>query len=579
VKVNPFGFFPVLSSLPFTPGLTRPVLAVRVEKSMIPKVMGLNMKETPSNDGHFTGSPDYAEFKLLLSLGPEMTRTGPGAIQHDAYMAFWTLSAIAGGFLSFSDKVKDATDVFSQGVRAMGNWQKCDKTSVEIQNIASGHVTTMDELKCPLTNGIIYVADGSPTPVFGVISSTAKLSVAHISHSSSFSLYTDPENGAFFKYFNGLVEPDHSFLSNVVQQHFFSLLGKDAEQASQLMRILRDGMKSLVHTEGGQELSHLFLGISLCIQSKAKLSIAIRRGRYQGFVLYGHFDFFLRGKQLHLSSWKDVRAKVNDVLAHERALQALSALMASFTLDDGSQKYLLDVSSIKTSYNLRIFFQGLSIEDFTIAQKKTVLEEVDKLDFADANYLGINLKDLGKFLQFVRDGDLKVFEGYSSFVGDGQILHQGRVSVGLSFFGKYPPSISYGRGKGSQVFQIPHKTDGTDPNLVVEDGKRKMQYFPVKRVIISEAINDWNAVISNGKLRFPPRSESDFVNSKLRDSVIGGVAFAAFYKDVRDTYVAIGKDNAEGTKRKADDIGEGRAAKKGKAARENAKKIGSSIAF
>jgi len=585
-KFSNIGFFPLLSSLPIVESFTRPTLAVRAQKSDIPALNGYGMLQTANNEGHLTGSPNYSEFKAIMGIGIEMTRTGPGAIQHDAYFAFFVLSAIAGGFLHISNLEETSLD--NLAVHTTTPWMEIgDGNNVDIMYSGSrGKIVSVDVPEvAPSASGRWSIAPGKTIPIFAPVSKYTTISYAPYKKGSLRGFKAE-ERGAFFKYFPGILEPDNTFMAQIVQDKFFSMLGGSVETACGVMQIIRTGTKALVHCRGGEELSHFFMGIRLCMQARGRLQLVSRKGEYKGFILHGEFDFILRGKKVPLAISTAVEEAVESLGDHEKGLKTLSSLLAAKVLDDGSRKYVMDTQAIKTSYDLTAFFQTVDVNDFDATDRTAINGALDRLDFGEVRYLDSSLPNIFKFLAYIRDGDLTIFRGSSSFFCDGHIFKNGRISVGLSFFGKFVPSINYGRGKGVQSFQIPFRSEAVDDNLVVVDGKRRLPYIPFKRFVISEAIQDWNKLLSTGNLRLPPakvdsatKRVTDFVDSRLREGVYGGAAFPGLYKDIRDTYVVCGREDPKGKRKAVDETGEGSKSKKGKAARDETKKISNSMMF
>jgi hypothetical protein len=541
---------------------------MRFDKSVADEVRGLGMTEVKGVANVWEGTPDWPSFRALMDKGPEMTRTGPGAVQYDSYIAFFYANRCAGAYSYVTE-----TTLYNEG-----NFLVQDKP---LQEVGQG---TMVKYCHAADTGIVESVD-NPGPSQSttnrvIVTDAYVVGAPMCSRNTKIavniwgSLASKKGHGLFFTYFPGLMEADSGFGPSVIQRLMFRLLAKDAKDASAVMVDIRNGFRSLVHHRGGEQLTHALLGCHLAEQSQTMLQFVEVKGVYRGFVLRGDFDLLIRGKIVALQEWSDLKDTLALLSKHDSSLKKIVALIHGKTLDDGSQKYNVKIDAIRTSWNFRDIFLSLDFNDFIADDKKAIIKLVDDLDFGSATYASSKFSNIKLFLDYVRTGDITPLKSYDTFFGDGQIWRAGRVAVGLSIFGSLPPSVSIGRGPGCQKFQIPYKDEALDANLAVTDGKRRIPFLPYKRKIISEASQEWNKLLSTGLLVLPPGNEKkkEFVQASYKDGAFGGGEFLVAYNAIRNVYKAIGSERTEGGKRKeADDVDEGTAAKRGKKSQADAK--------
>jgi len=549
---------------------TRPVVMMRFGKEVADEVRGLSMQEVKGVPNVWEGTPEWTSFRALLSKGPEMTRTGPGAVQYDSYIAFF-----------YAARLVTAYSYVTAGC-LLSETNLLVENKKTIQPVGGGTMVKYCNL---YTTGVVESVD-NPSGAFaslnGVLVSNMSVIGAPIASGTdkiSMNKYggTFKKNwnqGHFFEYFPGIFEADAGFAPSVIQRLCFRLLGKDAPTASANMVDIRNGFRSLVHHRGGEQLTHALYGVHLAEQGQAMLQYVEVKGVYKGFTLVGQYDLIVRGKIVPLLSTSELNDEVVKLSKHEASLKTIMSIIHSKVLSDGSQKYNFTTSAIINSWSFRDVFLALDFNDFTPDEKKNIVSLTDDLDFGGATYASAKFANVKIFLDYVRTGNLEPLKSYDTFFGDGQIWRAGKVSVGLSIFGSLPPSVSIGRGAGCQKFQIPFRDEAVDPNLQVTDGKRRIPFLPFKRKIISEAAQEWNKLLSTGLLILPPSNEKkkEFVQASFKDGAYGGGEFLVAYQAIRAVYKAIGAEKDESGKRKAaDDIDEGASSKRGKKSREDAK--------
>lgn len=529
------------------------------------------MSEVKGVANVWEGSPDWPTFRALMAEGPEMTRTGPGAVQYDSYIAFYYSVRLIGAYSFVS-----ASTLYSEGnflIKDRPLQQAGDGSLVKYKYLSTK--TTLESMESPGVSidkafDKVLVTDACviSVPLGKADQGTIAVNMWGTRYDSR------TEDGLFFEYFPGLLEADSSYGPAVIQRLMFRILARDADLASQNMVDIRNGFRALVHHRGGEQLTHALIGCSLAEQAQCMLQLVEIKGVYRGFVLVGKFNLLIRGKIISPESRADLRDSIRKLSKHESSIKTIMAIISAKVLDDGSQKYSFRLEEIKSSWAYRSVFLALDSNDFTADEKKNIISLTDDLDFGGATYASSKFSNVKLFLDYVRTGDILPLKSYDTFFMDGQIWRSGRVAVGLSIFGTFPPSVSIGRGPGSQKFQIPFRDEAVDSNLQIIDGKRRIPFLPYKRKIISESINEWNKLLSTGLLVLPPGNEKkkEFVQSSFKDGAYGGGEFLVAYNAIRDVYKTIGSEKTEDGKRKnADDIDEGGASKRGKKSKADAK--------
>jgi hypothetical protein len=96
------------------------------------------------------------------------------------------------------------------------------------------------------------------------------------------------EHLVLFPYLPCLSKPDSSMVITTVERYFYGLLGDDAEEASEAFSFLRSAWGTLENTTWGMEMSHVYMGLRLALDTGALMKVIETPNHiYSGFCLIG----------------------------------------------------------------------------------------------------------------------------------------------------------------------------------------------------------------------------------------------------------------------------------------------------
>lgn len=149
------------------------------------------------------------------------------------------------------------------------------------------------------------------------------------------------KDGLYFPYFHGLIIPDIRTLREDIIALFFDCIpkGKDRRDA---WKDFRGSLPSLVETDAGQVLQHLIKGLTLALNSQARLYVLMDGSDYLGYVLLGSHFFVVMNGTTHvpmeasllrdeLSKIQSVTSTIRDIVA---TLEKLNVEVPEMTSED-----------------------------------------------------------------------------------------------------------------------------------------------------------------------------------------------------------------------------------------------------
>jgi hypothetical protein len=315
------------------------------------------------------------------------------------------------------------------------------------------------------------------------------------------------KGGLVFPYFKGMLQADVPFVRRITMSRFLRLFGAAPADMLASWKALRDSIGISMTTPEGIVISHILMGIDLCLQSQTQVFLLFDNAIYLGFVLLGdEFSVFYRGVFHAPLKAKDLRTELQKMYTHDGALDELVAVFGKCTFKGDSKMVMKD--DIMTPEGLLDMLAELDVEDEDEPTTEVTLirELLKRLNFR-GSYRSFKPVDIEWAISMIllspdeRLGDQLLFVPQKGWSGVGD-----RVFQILSAFG--PHSFSFYDPAGD-IVRVP-KVDTDEDFFALKDdkGKQKNSRFVVYEKNLVTAERDWNRVVKEGVLRMKFRERA-----------------------------------------------------------------------
>lgn len=209
--------------------------------------------------------------------------------------------------------------------------------------------------------------------------------------------------GLSFPFFDGILEPDTAYVSNVIKQFFLESLGDGRAEILQGWNDLKLHMGLLAETKQGRVLQHISIGVSLAVQCQARAYPIFEGKRYVGFTLHGfYFQVVVDGYKHSPKSAVELVKEVQSIDEHNVALAKVLQLLSKIKMTDTNKvptkKSLQDERpALKNPRRLAALIRKFRLDDdqrdeieklcnaltfpqrYWVIEEKRILEAVDML--------------------------------------------------------------------------------------------------------------------------------------------------------------------------------------------------------
>jgi hypothetical protein len=534
-----------------------PVCVLRV-LSKEDEALKTGMEAVVGQKGVIQGSPSWKDFRLILAGGASDTRFQPGKVSMSGYKTFFFSSILLNAAYTYSNKPVNESQVpVSYLVNDFGLLDGNAKT-FKPYSIGGSDITTVEQVGLAKDGNFMQATQLVPIAFPG--GSTIPVKASEMKGISGRKAAAD---GVFMEYFRDMIMPDKHIPISIAQRLFFRAFGDNVDQASRNFQAFMVGWSTLQHCEQGQALQHAFFCVNLAENCQGGIYPIFLGQVYRGSVIYGNFTMIVRYKEVKREAYDVYSKYIANLDLHAKRLAEIANQIESIKTADGSTKYQCTVAMIDTPKKFVDFYRTIIKEDLGSLIQDAIVEKADDLQYNDARYAEVSKKNILSLIKVARTGDKNEFRDLSPYFKGGILRRiHGNVSYAVSFFGPNPPSFSYSTGSDLQQFQIPKNNTDQDPNLLVKDGKFFLPYLSYKKVGISGAIDQWNHLLSTGKIRLPKgrQGKNEFTNKVLSDGMIHGKDFQETYDSLKAAVVDFAsKDTATNKRKRADEVGEGSA--------------------
>jgi hypothetical protein len=531
--------------------VTAPLLFVRANATMEDKELlrKYGMEDSPdSNKGCLVGRPSLQNVReMRKKFGtPDFGFSPAGNVNQAGYVSFFYAWQCIGVFMrvcgsrtqdvttSWKYTAEGVTSFGPMGDKTCGLGYSADDRDVEFEEVEEGDMGATEIFNGGLLKVVIEPVN---TTCNGFDDMVVDLQ------------YTAKKKGHLFPYFKGMLIPSADFISTVVFRYFSKCLVDSEEAAAQLFPFLRVGFRSLYRTTQGLELQHIFFGIQLAIETGSLLRIFVQHGVYYGFAVLGDLTIIDHGRLIESLASTALNKEILELDIHGAAITKIIKMMVDMC---GLKPEDIDGKKMVGSarYMNSIIVKGLRKMEGALPMG---LEgEVRKTRFGQT-YWDFTIDNIIIVIRAMISG---VFPDPSApMCIEGSLYKQSSILLqALAVFGPTAPSPINGTQKFGLVYGSKE-----DPNLVVSDKKRKLQYIPFYRKSVQAAAIDWNIVRDKKFIAcFPPKkgSTGGFTDRSRAALFAEGKDFGHVYDLIRSFSTAFDvMDSQTGKKKRA--IGEG----------------------
>lgn len=535
------------SIAPLNVGL--PTMRCRIPNGKNEEAAKLGLMEDGQLKGVFYGSPTFKNLILLVKLGATDTRIRPGEVSVDGYLALMSASKCVRLFSQFSGLATkrtgyptrvDKTQIGGNAIEDMPAVESLIPGAMNVRVSTQDLEDNTEALKFNDSYGEIYLDKQIPLPI--PLDDSGAIVGWSLTAGSR-----DYPTGRFFPYFPNMMTPDRDYVGLIIGRLFFRCFGDSLTKSQENFNRIRLGLRQAAPTMYGMMMSHAFIGISLAEMGQMGFAPIIQNKEYLGFVLAflpGKGKVVFRGQSFDAQDANEIQSVCSATNSQQQIIITLKTICLS-KLDEEDLP-LFPFPSQVSSRSLYWYLHDLNKDEFNEKEWSDIEEAVKQLVFVE-DQVSPAVSSITTFLKYVRTRDRALLSNFPAFLQGNYWQVSGRIAEGLAIFGARVPSLSYGQPKDNN-FPIPPFSDH-DPNLVVTDKKRRLEYLPFQLVAPRTAIGQWDKLLTTGNLRIPPgrNKTTEFTDSRKKNGAFTGDAFVALYQVLKET---IAESRKGGEKRK-----------------------------
>jgi hypothetical protein len=478
------------SALPF--GL--PALVVTGKGPIGEALKGLGLNPIGDKAGVYIGRPSVEQFAGIYNLVPEKDHYEPvpaGNANIKGYFAAIWLWRGVGAFFDLGGG-GDKSQVLINAATCEEIAKKC-LTKVQLDD-GWKYGAKEDEKKKIKAHPSCYY----------MLSDAAVLSKSTRNHGEGKEyVYSDSKSapvsgqGYVLPYFSGMLNGDPTYASETFINIFARSVSTSVDATIQILQNIRLGTRSLMTTENGKILQHIYQLIRLSARGGETGFLIANGGCYGGFFITGENSTLIaRGKSDCMGSREECIELIKALNQHEEALIEIGSILTKIPVNGMAIDFDIERAKKSPRYVFgEIRRRGVeSIEGDDAKVKKLLAKEIKRLRYEQEFWI-INQENITRFITCIAtNADLK---DAPMLCEDSVLLNRSSIVEYLSVFGFNAPSIF----NGDQAMKIP--MPGTeDINLVEKDGKRRMPFIPYIIKGLNQASSDWGAVRSSGGFKY-----------------------------------------------------------------------------
>jgi len=279
---------------------------------------------------------------------------------------------------------------------------------------------------------------------------------------------------------------------------FLNSLGDTKEKAIAGYEAWQKGYEKWYKTDAGKIIGHIFLGIKLALQSRARLFLLKPSGRYAGFVLLGHkFSIGINGKIVEPDTAARLAKLALNLDLHSKALTDICKLLSGLSTQGlADVKEEITPGEIKSARQL--WREVLRREECEGEQWEKLCELWNKLHFEES-FWPMSHNSIAKAISMIYDEKIEIPDDLPLYLPGDLLYSPSRTVKMLATFGPMAPSFIDQKGTEIAV----HTESGIDAAAVVDPntGKRAMEVILVSGKKLEAAINDFDNMTKKRRIR------------------------------------------------------------------------------
>lgn len=485
--------------------------------------LGCKVEKIRKSTIYLFNRPDGAKIKSVLALGVDKTAQAVDEFVNYAaleifrdtlkvyteffnvqrYPAYIDANHFSSHYDGFSDWVsaveKDAGEKRKRSNQDAGEEQVAKK--VVIGDPAAGAVAHI-----PATRTLSLKHDGDS--VVRIKNIPAKSAANHITSLTDLpGMY-----GIWSPYVSKTQFFDVDFVPRLVNQYFLQSLGSSKEGCLLAMEKFKREWGVLGKSEGGKELTHIGVCISLAIPAQARVLPYFQGGTYQGSFIMGYgFTISCQGTLYRPVAPTELRKQVEDTVTHKRVLaRILELLSVQGDVNDGMSD--LGRAIANNTYSGMMLLRKLClVTAVSEGAKLQILELARGLDFKEISW-STNPSKLECALSLI--GDLGEELPDDLPIHPSMLFTTERLSTVWSCFGFTAPSFRPLSGKlvavNARTYSVTKREKGGEPTTE----ERQFSWLHVRFTTLQQSIADLKEVRDSGKIGIDvsPRREAANAN-------------------------------------------------------------------
>lgn len=306
--------------------------------------------------------------------------------------------------------------------------------------------------------------------------------------------------GLLFPYFDGLNRPDYTTIREIFIQHFFRLFGETFESCKEKHAEYKQGIQNLCNTKAGMELTHVFKGIQLALQTQTRLYVLFDAG-YKGFLLLGaQFSIWDGSKWVNPVSPEELKVEISLMDTHGRNITRIAEMLSDMTLKN-KRKETVTAADLNSATELMGKMKIRSFEEF---EGKKEFDECLQGLVWPKDYWKISPASLLSFLSnYSSEGAPSPNPEYPMYIPSCDSPISDTLFQHLAVFGPDAPSMWNTRGSAYAL--VPGSTRKSDKGKEKEE---EMPAAPKELIILPKpllvAYRDWNKVFNTAMISMNP---------------------------------------------------------------------------
>jgi len=309
-------------------------------------------------------------------------------------------------------------------------------------------------------------------------------------------------SGLVFPYFFQMITPDYQVIPDIMRTYFLQTFGSDRSEVIGGFQKWHQYSKTWIDSPMGLEMSHIFYGIKLALQTQARVYFIREHERYLGFVLLGEgFSVIAQGSEFTPVSSDQVREHLSKISFHTNALSEICTMLSACKLNNGKRK-TVNPSDIANNKGL---YRECKMRKTTDQEKEDVMKLANDLSFPE-RYWKPSVENISRALKVYCDNGGVHEEEAPMYVGSGLLFETSETFLALSVFGPTAPSFFTVGGEKKDI-PPPGKAD---PMSVIDEKTKKpvLPVIPYTMKSIKTAMIDLYKVYKDRAIFILPRERA-----------------------------------------------------------------------